>query len=104
MESKELEGLNFDYSSVNPNDFVEILNQISPQIGGVTNLGVFADIIKVTPGYAIKCISTEEFINVNVLHGESPEMKLINDGSSSEPYDFDFSYLLNKEHIVKGNE
>ena len=95
MKTKEFKELTVDYSSKSPDDFIEVLNEISPEIGGVTNLGVFADIKSITPGFVLRAKDSEEFINVKTSPGEKPYNHLVNDGSSLEPYDYDFEHLLN---------
>ena len=44
MKTKEFKDLPLNYQSVSPEDFIDFLNEVSPELGGVTNLGVFADI------------------------------------------------------------
>lgn len=101
MKTKEFKNLTVNYKSVLPDDFVEVLNEISPELGGVTNLGVFADIKSVTPGYILRTKESHEYIHVETTHGEVPYNHLQNDGSSVEPYDYDFDHLLNHSTSVE---
>ena len=95
MKTKTIKGIKVDYKSTNPEDFIDILNEVSPQIEGVSNLGVFADITKVTPLVYLSNEADEHFINVTVHSGERPNLELINDSSSPNPYDHLFAELLN---------
>ena len=101
MNTKEFKDLSVNYSSKSPDDFIEVLNEISPEIGGVTNLGVFADIKSVTPGFILRTKESDEFINVKTSPAENPFNYLQNDGSSLEPYDYDFEHLLNHSTSVE---
>lgn len=101
METEEFKDLSVNYQSELPDDFVEVLNSISPLLGGVTNLGVFADIKSVTPGFVLKIKESDEFISVETSIEETPYNNLQNDGSSIEPYDYDFEHLLNHSTPVK---
>lgn len=92
--TKILKDLSVNTVSTNPDDFIDILNSLSDALGGVTNLGVFCDIQKVEQKSAILAHVGEQFIHVETENAEQPYNNLSNDGSSTEPYDFD--YLLNK--------
>jgi len=95
-KTKILKDLSFNTVSTNPNDFIEILNSLSESFGGVTNLGVFGDIQKIEQKSAVLAHVGEQFVHVETENAEQPYNKLQNDGSSTDPYDFDFDYLLNK--------
>ncbi len=101
MKTKEFKDLPFNYQSVSPEDFIDFLNEVSPELGGVTNLGVFADIQSVTPGYILRVKESDQFISVETSHAEAPFNYLQNDGSSLEPYDYDFEHLLNHSTPVE---
>ena len=92
---KSMKDLKIDTTSTDPNDFIEVLNAISPEFGGVTNLGVFCDITNVEQSSAIRSEVEEQFVHVETERAEKPYALLDNDGSSTEPYDFDFEKLLN---------
>ena len=94
METKQIYNVNIDYKSTDPNDFIDALNKISPQIGGLTNLGVFADIKSITPTQYLVNTVENHFINIKLSAGEKPDKNLKNDGSSSHPFDFPFAELL----------
>lgn len=94
--TKILKDLSVNTVSTNPDDFIDILNTLSDALGGVTNLGVFCDIQKVEQKSAILAHVGEQFIHVETENAEQPYNNLSNDGSSTEPYDFNFDYLLNK--------
>lgn len=104
MNTKEFENLNVDYKSTSPDDFIEVLNEISPEIGGVTNLGVFADIKSITPGYVLRTKESDEYINVKTSHDEAPFNTMRNDGSSIEPYDHNFDHLINHQSPINFNK
>ena len=61
-----------NYNSTDPKDFVEVLNKIADAMGGVSNMGVFADITSVTQ-------SNEMIANV------------------ADPYQFDLDTLVGKK-------
>ena len=67
-----VEGLPLNYNSTDPKDFVEVLNKIADAMGGVSNMGVFADITSVTQ-------SNEMIANV------------------ADPYQFDLDTLVGKK-------
>lgn len=93
---KMMKDLSVSKTSVATDDFVETLNIISPKLGGLTNLGVFCDIISIEQSSAVLSDVEEQFIHVDTLREEQPYNKLSNDGSSVNPYDFSFYYLLNE--------
>ncbi|MCQ2256972.1 MAG: hypothetical protein MJZ41_03140 [Bacteroidaceae bacterium] len=93
--TKAFANIMINRQSTNVDDFVEVLNTISPEMGGVTNLGVFCDINSVEQSVAVLSDVEEQFIHVETERGEQPYDKLFNDGSSIEPYDFSFNHLLN---------
>lgn len=101
MKTKVIKGIRVDYNSTNPKDFIDVLNEVSPQIEGVTNLGVFADITKITPMKYLVNEVEEHFVNVCVSSGESPYKDLVNDGSPSKPYDHPFYELLNGAKMIE---
>ena len=92
---KELAELECSTESKNPEDFIEVLNTISSELGGVSNLGVFCDIKSIEQTCAVLSKVEEQFIHVETEKGEQPYDHLENDGSSAEPYDYDFDFLLN---------
>lgn len=92
---KIFESLEIQKNSTNPDDYIEILNTISPAMGGVTNLGVFSDIKNIEHTSALLAEVEEQFIHVETERDEQPYDNLVNDNSSSNPYDFDFNHLLN---------
>lgn len=95
FRTKEMANLEVNRTSTNPDDFVEMLNMISQEFGGISNLGVFCDITNVEQTSAIVADVEEQFIHVDTEHDEQPYDKLTNDGSSVNPYDFNFEHLLN---------
>ena len=92
---KEFELLDIKLDSTNMEDFIEVLNTISPEMGGVANLGAFCEIRNIEQSSALLSEVEEQFIHVETERGEQPYNRLENDGSSSKPYDFDFDRLLN---------
>lgn len=101
MKTKEIKDLSVDYQSESPEDFIEVLNEISPELGGVTNLGVFADIKSVTSGFVLRTKESSEFVSVKTMPAEKPYNYLQNDSSSLEPYDYDFEHLINHSTPVE---
>ena len=95
FKTKVVNNLVCNIESTNPEDFIEVLNTISPELNGVTNLGVFSDIKSVEQSSALLSEVEEQFIHVETEKDEQPYNHLKNDGSSAEPYDYDFDFLLN---------
>lgn len=95
FKTKVVNELVCSIDSTNPEDYIEVLNVISPALKGVTNLGVFCDIKSVEHSSALLSEVEEQFIHVETKKDEQPYNHLKNDGSSAEPYDYDFDFLLN---------
>jgi len=95
FKTKSIKKLVCSIDSTDTADFIEVLNTISPEIGGVTNLGVFCDIKSVEQSSALLSEVEEQFIHVETERGEQPFNHLKNNGSSADPYDYDFNFLLN---------
>lgn len=95
FQTKVIKDLSINRASVNKEDFIEILNTISLELGGITNLGVFCDIESIEQSSALLADVEEQFIHVETEIDEQPDNKLENDGSSTNPYDYNFKHLLN---------
>ncbi len=95
FKTKVIDNLEMSIESTNPEDYIETLNTISSEMGGVTNLGVFCDIKSIEHTSALLSDVEEQFIHVEVVKDEQPYNYLNNDGSSTKPYDYDFDFLLN---------
>ena len=48
LKTKIVDGITPNFESTDSKDFVGILNKIAEAMGGVTNMGVFADITQIT--------------------------------------------------------
>lgn len=95
FRTKIIKDLVASRTSTNKEDFIEVLNSISPEFGGVTNLGVFCDILSIEQSSALLSDVEEQFIHVDTVRDEQPYNRLVNDGSSVNPFDFDYHLLLN---------
>lgn len=89
--------ITIDRVSTSPEDFISTLNQISPLLGGITNLGVFADIEKVEQTIAIEGASTNDYLSFSLSDHEQPGCLLYRDNSSSNIKDYSFNTLLSDE-------
>lgn len=82
-------------------DYIDVINTIMEDIGGVRNLMIFADNIKISKSSILRTNGTKSFINVNVNSAQSAKLKYENDNSSLNPYDYSFDFLLNNSNIKK---
>lgn len=87
-------GLLMDYSTIDPQAFVSILNKIAKECHGLHNLGIYADIVSVTPSHALKFETKDNFIHVECFNAESPGNGYDNDGTSENPFQHPFDELL----------
>lgn len=94
---KKIEGLPLNYESTDSKDFIEILNKVSEFMGGVPNMGTFADITSITQSNDAIATINNKFIKVNIKHFEIPHKDLIVTENISDPFKYDFDTLTGKK-------
>ena len=87
-------GLLLDYSIVDAQSFVPVLNKIAKECHKLHNLGIYADIVSITPSHVLKFETKDNFVHVECFNGENPGNELENDGTSENPFQHPFNELL----------
>lgn len=95
-KTKVVDGLPVNFESTDPKDFVEILNKIAETMGGVSNMGVFADITSVTQSNEMIANVADKYITVSTKRHEMPHDELVVTDNIVEPYQFDLDTLAGK--------
>lgn len=96
-KAKQIEDLQPNFTSEEPLEHVLILNKAGAAMGAIKNLGVYADITKVTFSHALKVTTEDDFVEITTECREVPGQTLSADNSSSNPFDFAFDDLLTRE-------
>lgn len=96
LKTKVVEGLPLNYDSTDPKDFIEVLNKIADAMGGVSNMGVFADITSVTQTNGMVARVADKYITVSTKRYEKPHRDLVVTTNVSEPYQFELDTLAGK--------
>lgn len=97
LKTKVVEGIPLNYDSTDPKDFVEVLNKIADAMGGVSNMGVFADITSVTQTNEMVARVADKYITVSTKRYEKPHCDLVVTTNVSDPYQFDLDTLVGKK-------
>ena len=97
FKTKVVEGIPLNYDSTDPKDFVEVLNKIADALGGVSNMGVFADITSVTQTNEMVARVADKYITVSTKRYEKPHRDLVVTTNVSEPYQFELDTLAGKK-------
>ena len=92
-----VEGLPLNYNSTDPKDFVEVLNKIADAMGGVSNMGVFADITSVTQSNEMIANVADKYVTVSTKRYEKPHRDLVVTTNVADPYQFDLDTLVGKK-------
>lgn len=92
-----VEGLPLNYNSTDPKDFVEVLNKIADAMGGVSNMGVFADITSVTQSNEMIANVADKYVIVSTKRYEKPHRDLVVTTNVADPYQFDLDTLVGKK-------
>ena len=95
-KTKVVSGLPLNFESTEPKDFVEVLNKIAEAMGGVSNLGVFADITSVTQSNEMIADVADKYITVSTKRHEMPHNDLLVTTNVAEPYQFELDTLVGK--------
>ena len=99
--SEEELGIRLDGGRLDETACLEILEKISKKEGGLSNIATFADLKGVRHLTHVKSDYSSEYLGVDTSLHEYPGKSLHNDGSSPNPYDFDFDYLYPGEPEVQ---
>ena len=97
LKTKVVEGLPLNYNSTDPKDFVEVLNKIADAMGGVSNMGVFADITSVTQSNEMIANVADKYVTVSTKRYEKPHRDLVVTTNVADPYQFDLDTLVGKK-------
>lgn len=97
LKTKVIEGLPLNYDSTDPKDFVEVLNKIADAMGGVSNMGVFADITSVTQSNEMIAQVADKYVTVSTKRYEKPHRDLVVTTNVADPYQFDLDTLVGKK-------
>jgi len=73
--------------------FLNLLEKISQKEKGLTNIATFADLKDVKWLNHVKSDYSQEYLHIETKLCEFPKKELRNDGTSSNPLDFDYDYL-----------
>jgi len=97
---EKIEGLNINFDSENPSEFVEVLDQIALSSKDVVmNLGTLSDITKVTCYSEIVAISCEDIITTSTKGYESPGSFARKTNDAIKPLDISLEILVNGDEI-----
>lgn len=96
LKTKVVDGLPLNYESTDPKDFVEVLNKIADAMGGVSNMGVFADITSVTQSNEMIADVEDKYVVVSTKRYEKPHRDLMVTTNVFEPYQFELDTLVGK--------
>ena len=94
MKIKILSELNLPFGSSKPEDYIDVLNKMSPQLGGLDNLGVFADITNIEISSELQAACVSEFVSIKIEGKENPGGEIFHDHSSQNPLDYNYDELL----------
>ena len=97
LKTKVVEGIHLNYDSTDPKDFVEVLNKIADAMGGVSNMGVFADITSVTQSNEMIANVADKYVTVSTKRYEKPHRDLVVTTNVADPYQFDLDTLVGKK-------
>ncbi len=87
-------GLILDYSLVDPQSFIPVLNKVAKECHKLHNMGIYADIVSITPSHALKFEAKDGFVHVECFRGESPGNDYENDGTPENPFQHPFTEIL----------
>ena len=96
-KAKQVKDLQPNFTSEDPLEHVLVLNKAGAAFGALKNLGIYADITKVTFSHALKVTTEDDFVEISTEDREMPGQTLPSDDSSANPFDFTFDDLLSRE-------
>ena len=95
--AKQVEDLQPNFTSEDPLEHVLVLNKAGQAFGALKNLGIYADITKVTFSHALKVTTEDDFVAISTECREMAGQELPADRSSANPFDHAFDDLLSRE-------
>ncbi len=96
LKIKVVDGITPNFESTDSKDFIEILNKIAEAMGGVSNMGAFADITKVTQSNEMMADVSDQFISVTTTQYEKPHRDLQATSSETDPFQLELDCLIGK--------
>lgn len=96
LKIKVVDGITPNFESTDSKDFIEILNKIAEAMGGVSNMGAFADITKVTQSNEMMADVSDQFISVTTTQYEKPHRDLQAISSETDPFQLELDCLIGK--------
>lgn len=97
LKTKIIDGITPNFESTDSKDFIEILNKIAEAMGGVPNMGVFADITKVTQSNEMMADVSEQFISVTTRQHERPCRDLQPNSNETDPFQLELDFIIGKK-------
>lgn len=97
---KIINGITPNFESTASKDFVEILNKIAEGMDGVSNMGVFADITKVTQLKEMVADVLDSYVTVTTKQMEKPHRDLVATTDVTDPYQLELSVLYTEKPSV----
>ena len=96
-KAKQVKDLQPNFTSEDPLEHVLVLNKAGTAFGALKNLGIYADITKVTFSHALKVTTEDDFVEISIEDREMVGNNLPSDDSSANPLDFGFDDLLTRD-------
>lgn len=94
LHESKAHGLLLDYGKTDNDYYVSVLNKVSKECHKLHNLGIYADVVSVTPSHALKFETKDNFVHCECYNAESPGNKYENNGTSENPFQHQFDELL----------
>lgn len=96
LKTKIVDGITPNFESTDSKDFVGILNKIAEAMGGVPNMGVFADITQITQSNELMADASDQYIAVTTKQYEKPHRDLQPDSDETDPFQLELDCLVGK--------
>jgi len=96
LKTKIVDGITPNFESTDSKDFVVILNKIAEAMGGVPNMGVFADITQITQSNELMADASDQYIAVTTKQYEKPHRDLQPDSDETDPFQLELDCLVGK--------
>jgi len=96
-KAKHIDDLQPNFESTDPLEHVLTMNKASKAFGGLHNLGIYADNVKVTFSHALKVTTEDDFVEITTKDQEMAGQGLPSDDSSTNPFEHGYDDLLTRE-------
>lgn len=97
MLLKTINGLDVNFDSQDPKDYIQVLNIISNSTKNcVSNLGTFSDITSIECNSGMVANIQNEYLNVEIQKKEIPGSRLEKGNYASEPYELPLDVLVGR--------